>query len=402
MIGVGTVDIGPKEKQYVNDVLESGLLTSGPILDTFESTFAVRHGCKYGLMVNSGTDALRIALGALKEEGDWLFNEEVIVPALTFIATSNVVLQNNLTPVFVDVNPTTFNIDVDKLEKAITPCTRAIIVVHLFGLPCDMAPIMALAKRYHLKVIEDSCEAMGVNYASQPVGSFGDVACFSTYAAHVITTGVGGIAITNSATLSDLMRSLANHGRDPKFLGFKDSKQLNPSSYENPEDHQKLIETRFSFQRIGYSSRATQLQAAIGLGQLERLNEILHFRQRHYEFLEAQLMNLPGIQLQEIPEDCEHAAMMFPIVLSAPFANRTQVMLALEQRGVETRPFFNILGQKPYIEIFGDQETKFPVATQLSYTGFYVGCHQQMSATQLWKIVEAVKECTNTKVAATV
>ncbi len=268
MIGVGCVDITHKERDYVNKVLDSGLITSGPILDKFESTFAARHGRSHGIMVNSGTDALRIALAALVEAEGWAFEDEVIVPALTFIASSNVIIQNGLRPVFVDVDHATFNIDPTKIEKAITKDTKAIMVVHLFGLPCDMQPIMAIAKKHGLKVIEDSCEAMGVNYKGRPVGSLSDIACFSTYAAHIISTGVGGLAITDNENYAELMRSYANHGRDPYFLGYKDSAVLNPERHRNKKEQLQIIDRRFKFDRIGYSARATQMEAALGLGTI--------------------------------------------------------------------------------------------------------------------------------------
>lgn len=391
MIGVGCVDIGPKEKEYVNRVLDSGLITAGPILDRFESEFAASHGCKHGLFLNSGTDALRCALAAMKEANDWSDGDEVIVPALTFIATSNIVLQNGMTPVFVDVNPETFNINPSEIAFRITPQTRAIIVVHLFGLPCDMKPIQAIAKKYGLKIIEDSCETMGVKYRGRTVGTFGDIACFSTYAAHVITTGVGGLAITNDATLSRLMRSYANHGRDPQFLGFRDSFRLNPQKYEKQGQAADLIANRFTFERIGYSARGTQLEAALGLAQLERLQEIIDQRSNNFFFLNLHLLEVPGIRLQKTPTECQHSAMMFPIVLTDPGFSRPDVMKAVEDKGVETRPFFNILGQRPYLTN-GNHEDLCPEAKFLSHQGFYVASHHLLERDELWQIVEAVKD----------
>lgn len=390
MIGIGCVDIGQRERVYVNKVLDSGLITSGPMLDAFESRFAERHGRKHGLMVNSGTDALRIALAALGEANNWIAYDggdiEVIVPALTFIATSNVVLQRGFQPIFVDVDPKTFNIDPIAIEKAITGSTRAIIVVHLFGLPCDMNSIMDIAKRHNLKVIEDSCESMGVNYRGKPVGSFGDVACFSTYAAHVISTGVGGLAITDDDNLAGIMRSYANHGRNPEFLGFKNSYQLTPEAYQSSADHAEIIKKRFEFQRVGYSCRATQMEAALGLAQLERLDEIVGARRINWEFLYASLSSIPQLEFQWRATDCENASMMFPVVLAGGM-DRLAIMLSLEQHGIETRPFFNILGQKPYQYWNEDQ---YPVAKRLSRQGFYVGCHQLLTQDDLEQIAETI------------
>jgi dTDP-4-amino-4,6-dideoxygalactose transaminase len=390
MIGVGCMEITAIEKEYVNRVLESGLITAGPVLEQFERRFASAHGCRQGLMLNSGTDALRIALAALKEANDWTDDDEVIVPALTFIATANIVLQNNMVPVFVDVDAQTFNMDPSKIEKAISLKTKAIIPVHLFGLPCDMEPILDIARGHGLKVIEDSCEAMGVKYKGRPVGSFGDIACFSTYAAHVISTGVGGLAITNDDELAILMKSYANHGRDPRFLGFRDSRPLNPGLYlSNRSRVDDIVANRFSFDRIGWSSRATQMEAAIGLAQLERLDEIIFQRANNFAFLQTQLLGVAGITLQQTPSDCEHAAMMFPIVLLADGPSRQEVTTTLEQEGIETRPFFNILNQPPYRA--GFDENAYPHSKFLSRQGFYVGCHQLLAPTELWKIVDSVK-----------
>jgi perosamine synthetase len=393
VIGVGTMDITAVEKDFVNRVLDSGLITAGPVLDEFERKFAALHGCRHGLMLNSGTDALRVALAALKEANGWSWDDEVIVPALTFIATSNVVLQNDMTPVFVDVDPYTFNIDTEKLEWAITKHTKAIIPVHLFGLPANMSVVMQIARKHGLKVIEDSCEAMNVKHQGRVVGSFGDIACFSTYAAHIISTGVGGLAITNDDKLAALMKSYANHGRDPQFLGFRDSMILNPAIYSAPDDQvADLISNRFSFQRVGWSSRATQLEAALGLGQLQRIREIVDQRMNNFVFLHAQLYQASGFQLQHIPTGAETAAMMFPIVLADGGPDRRDVMAAVEKGGVETRPFFNILNQQPYVDRFGDVESRFPVAQKLSRRGFYVGCHQNLTPADLWQIVDVVKE----------
>ncbi len=397
MIGVGCVDISAKERDYVNKVLDSGLITTGPVLEKFEKDFAARHGRKHGLMVNSGTDALRIALATLREVEGWQMDDEVIVPALTFIATSNVVLQNILTPVFVDADPATFNIDPKKIEAAITECTKAIIVVHLFGLPCDMQPILAIAKKYGLKVIEDSCEAMAVNYMGRCVGGFSDIACFSTYAAHIITTGVGGLAITDNENYAQIMRSYANHGRDPFFLGFKDSVTLNPSRHTSQQEKSQIIDRRFKFDRIGYSSRVTQMEAALGLGQLERIDEIVMQRGNNFNFLASHLHGFPGIRLQEIPKNREHAAMMMPIVITDPEISRRDVMQYLEAKGVETRPFFNILKQAPYIEIFGNTEGLYPYAKELSAKGFYVACHQLLTPSDLWQIADTIKDCFRAK-----
>lgn len=389
MIGLGCMDIGLTERNYIGQVLDSGLVTAGPILSRFEKNFAFRHGRKHGIMVNSGTSALQIALAALKEINGWDDGDGVICPALTFVATSNMIIDQKLTPQWVDVDPQTYTIDPHAIEDAITPTTKAIMVVHLFGLPCDMSPIIEIAKDYGLKVIEDSCESMGVRYEGKPVGSFGDVACFSTYAAHIISTGVGGLAITDDPQIYEVMRSFANHGRNPAFMGFADSKAVNPEKYQDSQNHGDIIEKRFRFDRLGYSHRATQLEAALGLGQLERLDDIIQARKRNAAMLTANLRVTPFMQLPTVPRDREHAFMMYPIVLDDSI-ERKGVLLELEQSGIETRPFFDIIGQPAYTERFSLPPDLCPISRRLSARGFYVGCHQLLDTADIWAIIAAI------------
>src|SRR5687768_1588968 len=180
-IGVGGLELGAPERKYLDEVIASNRLSYGPMTARFERDFAELHDCRYSVFCNSGTSALHIALAALKERHGWANGDEVIVPALTFVATSNIVLHNGMVPVFVDVERDTYNLDPRLLEEKITPRTRAIIPVHLFGLPCDMDPILEVARRHDLRVIEDSCETMFAGYKGRKVGSLGDIGCFSTY-----------------------------------------------------------------------------------------------------------------------------------------------------------------------------------------------------------------------------
>jgi perosamine synthetase len=371
--------------------LDSGLITTGPITDEFEQKFARRHGCRYGLLVNSGTSALHIALAALKEKYGWDSDSEVIVPALTFIASSNVIVQNGLVPVFADCDLYNYNIDPVDIAAAITPKTKAILVVHLFGLPAPMEEIMEIAKEHGLKVIEDSCETVGASYQGKPVGSFGDVACFSLYAAHHISAGVGGVCTTSDLSLMELIRSYANHGRDPEFLGFKNSTLLDPGRYLDGTKLKRTIQQRFKFDRFGFSYRATQFEAALALGQLERIDEIIEKRQRNADMLSGFLKDEAEIQLPSISPVSTHSFMMYPIVLKDDKLNRDELCHYIEMGAVETRPFFNILNQKPYIERFGDLSNKYPVATWLSRSGFYVGCHQQLTHHDMYYIGETIK-----------
>jgi len=269
-IGVGGLKLSDKAKRYVNEVLESNRLSYGPFSRRFEEGFASAHDCKYAAFMNSGTDALRIALAAMKTLYGWKDGDEVLVPAITFVATANIVLQNAMTPVFVDVDPKTYNLDPNKIEERLTARTRAMIPVHLMGLPCDMDPLLALCKKHNLQMLEDSCESMFATYKGRKVGSFGAVGTFSTYVAHFLVTGVGGLTTTNDPELDRDIRSLMNHGRDTAYLNIDDDKGLSCDKLE------KVVAARFRFVQLGYSSRCTEMEAALGLAQLEEKDDIIN------------------------------------------------------------------------------------------------------------------------------
>jgi perosamine synthetase len=382
-IGLGCLDVTQEDLDAVAEVLHSGWISPGPKVAEFESAFAKAHGRKYGVMVNSGTDALRIALGALKEAREWSDGDQVIVPAMTFIATANVVLQNGLTPVFAEIHPDSFNIEPYGLERYITRLTRAIIPVHLFGQMADMPVIRVRSEG--LAIIEDSCETMGTrrinNWGSetghdstklgQCVGSFGDIACFSTYACHLINTGVGGIAITDDDRLYRIMRSLMNHGR-----------------------RSESASERFTFDRVGYSCRPTEIEAVLGLNQLKLLPNVLKRRQANAEYLHQSLFGTEDwLQRQDpVRVNVEHAWMMYPLLLTDPSINRDEFMEYLDDEGVACRPFFPLLTSSVYRRMFPDSYSSFPVAYNASQRGFYVPCHQQLSQDDLSYISMTIKK----------
>lgn len=398
-IGVGHADIGRKEKAYVRDVLNRAWISTGPVMDQFEKTFAKLHGRRYGIMSNSGTSSLQIAVACLKETGDWKEGDEVLVPAVTFVATSNVVIQNGLRPVFVDAEPHTYNMDPAQIERHLTSRTRAIIVAHLCGLPTDMDPIISIARRHHLKIIEDSCETMFVPYRGRPVGSFGDIACFSTYVAHLIVTGVGGLAITNRERYAIVMRSLMNHGRDAFFIGGRDAIQVNPRRYQGKHHRElsKIIDRRFRFVRMGFSYRATELEAALGMAQLERHQKILARRQANARYLIKGLKPYESlIQLPSCPPDRGHAFMMFPIIVCDPRIRRKDLLVHLESHQIETRELLPLLNQPVYREMFGDLEDRYPVARWIGRRGFYVGCHPHLKKRDLDRMIRVFSDFLDT------
>lgn len=378
-LGVGTLNLTSREKELVMQVLESDRLSYGPFSRKFESEFAKEHDCTHAVLVNSGTSALSIAVAALKEVHGWKTGDEILVPALTFVATSNVVLDHGLVPVFVDCDPLTYNIDPSKIEETITPRTRGIMVVHLFGLVADMDPIMKIASEHGLRIIEDSCETMGVRYKGKKTGSFGDISCFSTYVAHLIVTGVGGLAVTSDPKLAEILRSVANHGRDSIYISIDDDKDIDGSAF------QEVIRRRFRFVRRGFSFRATEMEAALGLGQLERLSEIIGARQRNAASLLEKLA--PYAQWLQLPsfdaEKQEHAFMMFPIVVrkDAGFA-KDDLIRHLEEWNVETRDMLPLINQPVYADMNLRSED-YPVADWVNRFGFYIGCHQGFQESHL-------------------
>ncbi len=383
-IGVGGLELGPREKHYVNQVLESNRLSYGPFSEQFENEFAEIHDCQYAVFCNSGTSALHIAVAALKETYGWEDGDEILVPAMTFIATSNVVLHNRMAPVFVDVDPITYNLDPQNISKHVTPRTRAIIPVHLFGLPCSMDPIRECAEGHGLRIIEDSCETMFARYQGQSVGSFGDIGCFSTYVAHLLVTGVGGLATTNDPDLAVLLKSLMNHGRDSIYLKADDDVDVSDATLFD------IAARRFSFVHLGHSFRATELEAAIGLGQLEGRAAMLQKRQDNARLLTERLQGLEDrLQLPTIPPDRDHVFMMYPLVLRDE--EKKPLVNYLEQNGIETRDMLPLVNQPIYQRLFGQIEDQYPVAQWINRSGLYVGVHQQLGESDIQYMADTIQ-----------
>jgi perosamine synthetase len=370
-ITLGTLNISQQGKDYVNAALDNNRLSSGYFTQKFESEFSLQHGSRYGIFCNSGTSALQIALAALKEVHGYQDGDEVLVPATTFIATSNVVIQNGLKPVFVDVNPLTFNIDTKEIKRKITSKTRCIIPVHLFGLPAYMGTIMSIAKEHGLQVIEDSCETMFADCVEKRVGSFGDLACFSTYVAHLIVGGVGGLVTTSDPKLEALCRSLMAHGRDSIYTN------IDQDDTDDEKLRRQMIERRYRFERVGYSYRATELEAAIALSELDRWEENIGIRRHNAALLTDLLKDIQQLQLPYIPFGMTHSFMMYPVVLRV--GDRDALLMHLEKNGIETRYLFPLLDQPVYQKLFPGEAEKYPVAQHLAKQGFFIGMHQGLT-----------------------
>ena len=386
-IGVGHFYATDQHKANVMDVLNSHRLSYGPYSKKFENIFAELHGVKFAAFCNSGTSALQIAVATLKETEQWNEGDEILCPALTFVASSNVIIMNNMHPVFVDVEEEYYGIDPQKIEEKITPRTKAIMVVHLFGQSCDMDSIMNIATKYNLKIIEDSCETMYASYKGKPVGSFGDISCFSTYVAHLLVTGVGGFVCTNKPEYARLNKSLINHGRDNIYLSIDDDKG------KSKEELKEIIKRRFKFIRLGYSYRATEMEAALGLAELERREMDLVNRKEQAEFLLRELSDLSEyLRLPKVREGATHSFMMFPIVLKNPNVTKENLVYFLEENGIETRDMLPLINQPFYIEKYGELESKYPITAHINKNGFYIGCHPGLTRENLAFIVSKFRE----------
>ncbi len=375
-IGVGTFQLPKMAIEWVTEVLESGRISYGPFSERFEKKFASLHECNFGIFTNSGTSALTVALAALKEKYFWREGDEVILPSVTFISTANVVVQLGLKPVFVDVDPIFYCMDPKELEKAINPKTRCVIPVHVFGGCSDMDPILEIAEGNKLAVVEDSCEALLTRYKGKMLGSFGNISCFSTHSSHLLSTGVGGMALTKNPELEVLIRSYTYHGRDPSYLKIDDDQTEDEVTLE------RIVDNRFHFPRMGYSFRLTEMEAALGLAGLEEVDKILNVRRANANFFTNSLLKFEEhIQLPRIRENCEHSFMMFPILLKKK--GKKDLVMLLEKNGIETRDMLSLVDQPLYKKNFNNG---YSVAHKIHENGFYLGCHQSLSSQQLEKI----------------
>jgi perosamine synthetase len=307
---VSDADLGGNERKYLLEAFDSGWISgSGPFVERFERDFAGFCGSRHGLACANGTVAIHLALLALGVgPGD-----EVIVPSLTYIATANAVTYCGATPVFADCDPETWNITAESIEPLVTARTKGIIVVHLYGNPVAMDPVISLADKHGLFILEDSAEAHGAEYNGRRTGTFGDISIFSFYGNKLVTTGEGGVALTDDIMLLEKMKLLRGQGMDPA--------------------------RRYWFPVIGYNYRLTNLQAAIGVAQLERLSEFLDTRRRLVDCYTRAFSTIPSVLLQKEQEGGKSSWWMFSIRVGDQEI-RDRVMSALELAGIETRPVF--------------------------------------------------------------
>jgi perosamine synthetase len=355
--------VGEEEIQAVNKVMRSSQLALGPQTEAFEKEFAAAHGAKYGIAVNSGTSGLHVVVRALGiGEGD-----EVISSPFSFIASSNCVLFEKATPVFVDVEPDTFNIDPDKIEAAITPRTKAIIPVHVFGQSADMDRIMEIARKHNLLVIEDACESPLAKHNGKVAGTFGNCAVYGFYPNKQMTTGEGGMIITNDESLYKMCRSLRNQGRG-------DSMQW------------------LSHTRLGYNYRISEMTAAIGLVQTKKLPYIIKKRQELAAKYNELFKDIPGITLPVTRPENEHTWFVYALRVAAE--KRDALLKKLNEKGVQSKAYFFpcIHMQEFYVESFGYKYGDFPIAEQISHESFVLPFFTQMTDEQMLYVKETLEE----------
>lgn len=364
MIPISKPEILEAEILRVTEAVSSGWVSSlGPYLDDFEQQFAHFCGVKHCITTANGTVAIHLALSAL----DIGAGDEVIVPDLTFAATINAVLLAGATPVIVDVCPKTWCINPALIEKAITPRTKAIIPVHLYGHPCDMAALNALAKKHDVFIIEDAAEAHGALYHNKPVGGLGDCATFSFYGNKIITTGEGGCITTNSDSIAAKARLLRDHGMSK--------------------------EKRYWHTVVGFNYRMTNLQAALGLAQLEKIAGFLRERAR---ILQDYRRFLSGFDVQLNPMDahCQPVNWLTSVLLpNSEREERDQLIQALKDNGIETRSFFYPLSAMPIYHSYALEEC--PVAHQLSARGLNLPTYMGLSTETIQNISSTFIALTN-------
>lgn len=366
MIPVNEPLLDGNEKQYLIDCIDSGWISSeGPFVKEFEERFAALVGRRHGIAVCNGTAALEAAVAALGiGPGD-----EVIMPSFTIISCAAAVVRAGATPVVVDSDPFTWNMDVDLIEKRITPATRAIMAVHIYGLPVNMEPLLALATRHGLKVIEDAAEAHGLTCGGRPCGSFGDLSTFSFYPNKHVTTGEGGIIVTDDVLLAERCRSLRN-------LCFQNKK-------------------RFVHEELGFNFRMTNLQAALGLAQLERLDRFVEIKQRMGRRYTALLERVKGVQLPlQATEYAVNIYWVYGVVLNEdiPF-DADEAMRRLGERKIGTRPFFWPMHEQPVFRRMGlFAGESYPVAERLARRGFYLPSGLALTDAQMEEVAVALAE----------
>jgi dTDP-4-amino-4,6-dideoxygalactose transaminase len=370
IVSMSEPDIGPAERTAVLEVLDGKTLALGPRLARFEERLAARVGSRHGIAVNSGTAALHLSLlAAGVGEGD-----VVVTTPFSFVASANCILYVRARPIFVDIDPVTLTLDPERLERAVQAIGRsgarvkAVLPVHVFGQAADMDAILAIAERHGLSVIEDACEAIGGAYKGRALGTLGDAGTFAFYPNKQMTTGEGGMIVTNDARWDALARSLRNQGRD-------------------------VFDEWLAHTRLGYNYRLDEMSAALGLAQVERLDEILAKRAQVAAWYGERLGDAEGVAIPKMSATTTTASWFVYVVRTDDLATRAHLMRALADRGIPSRPYFPPIHLQPFYRTdFGFRPGTFPVTEAAGDTCLALPFYGTMSEATVDTVCGAVRE----------
>jgi dTDP-4-amino-4,6-dideoxygalactose transaminase len=363
MIKLSDVYLTNDCSKAVNEVLKSGIIAQGPKVSRLETEIAELCNTRYAVAVNNGTAALHTALYAVGIKA----GDEVITTPFTFVATANSIVMTGATPVFVDIEESTYNLDPQKIEAAITARTKAIIVVNLFGQPASYAEIKKIATKYKLLIIEDAAQSINAEYNKAKSGNLGDIACFSFYATKNITSGEGGMITTNNKDFYKKAKLFRHHGQNEK--------------------------KRYEYTGIGYNYRMTDIHAAIALTQLKRVNEITKKRQKNASRFTNALKNIRGLITPKVEPDRTHAFHQYTLRVTKDFkSNRDTLMNILEKKGIQSNIYypkplyrFTHLSEKPDIK-------KFPVTERMIREVLSIPVHPRLTQKQIYYIINTIKK----------
>jgi perosamine synthetase len=331
-------DITERDIESVVGVLRTPHLSLGPKLSEFEKKLAEFTGTQYAIAINSGTSGLHLCVRALGiREGD-----EVITTPFSFVASANAILYERAKPVFVDIDPETLNLDVSRVEEKISTMTRAILPVHVFGYPCDMGPLMEISGRHNLKVVEDACEAIGAEYHGQRVGTFGDCGVFAFYPNKQLTTGEGGVVVTDNKEIAQACRSMRNQGRNGRW-----------------REHSHL----------GFNYRISDINCALGITQLERIHKVLDRREQVARMYHERLTGMDSLRVPGSSPDVKRSWFVYVVILESHFTQegRDRIISGLAEQGIQSNAYFLPIHLQPlYRKIFGYERGTFPVTESIS------------------------------------
>ncbi len=362
MIPINAPQIGEEEIEAVVKVMKSGLLThglgAGPMVTKFEEAFARFVQARHAVAVNTGTSGLHLSITAAGvSQGD-----EVILPSFTFISTAEVIAMTGAKPVFVDIDPATYNVSPEGIEKAVTRRTKALMPVDLYGLPAEMQMIREIADGYGLAVIEDSCQAHGASYMGRPPGAFADASCWSFYASKNMTTGEGGMITTNDEELAEKMRSMRSHGEKEKYESVM----------------------------LGHNYHMPEIQAAIGIVQLKKLPRFAAKRRENAGRLTEKLAEADVLQLPEVPQNCEHSWYLYTARLKGSKGKRRdKVVESLKEKGIGAEVYYaNPIHLMPHYRKMGEQ--RLPETEKAARQVFSLPVHPGVSPEQADFMAETV------------